>query len=117
MTTAEQVLILTIYVLATARVTRLINHDQVFNPARNRYLRIFSGHYLAAYFITCPWCVGLWASIIGAVVPVGLFGWSWWAVLPVGLAASMLIGVASPLSVDDEMKVIAEDDDDEDDAP
>jgi hypothetical protein len=36
-----------------------------------------------------------------AVLPVWVIGWPWWVFVPIGLACSQVIGMASPLSADD----------------
>lgn len=51
--------------LAAFRVTRLITDDTLTVPVRAWVALRFTGG-RAAYFITCPWCVGAWIS--GAVV-------------------------------------------------
>jgi hypothetical protein len=113
-------LILTIYVLAVARLTRLINADMVLDaprlaiaarerqhrsvaeglevdltqPKLHEYHRSLARRWQTAlYFVQCPWCVGMWLALAGAIVPIRLIGWPWWALFPVGLAASHLIGV------------------------
>lgn len=126
------ILALTVYVLAVARVTRLVNHDTVADPVRlfivGRARRaeaaaveaergdhpITTGlqrRRMARWntvfeFVGCPWCVGFWVSAAGAVPVVGLVGWSWWAVVPVGLACSHLVGVAAPLSADALIEIV-----------
>lgn len=113
------ILLLVLYVLAVARLTRLINADTILDrprlwiasKARSALLAVREAQSLgqtkraevlspsmrrwqtAMYFVQCPWCVGLWLSLAGAVVPVRLVGWPWWAVFPVALAASHLVGV------------------------
>jgi hypothetical protein len=96
-------LTLAIYVLACARVTRLINSDTILDPltvwlagrARNdeasRSERRRWGTVL--YFVECPWCVGMWVCLASGYVPVHLVGWPTWTLIPVGLAASHLVGV------------------------
>jgi hypothetical protein len=112
--------ILTIYVLAIARLTRLINADTILDaprlaiaarerqhrsvakglevdltqPKLHEYHRSLARRWQTAlYFVQCPWCISMWLALAGAIVPVRLIGWSWWALFPVGLAASHLIGV------------------------
>lgn len=53
--------------LATYRATRLINEDEILREPREIVLEKLydSKHPLAAkaaYFITCPWCVSIWAA-------------------------------------------------------
>jgi hypothetical protein len=45
------------------------------------------------YFLACPWCVSIWVAWGVGFVPVHLLGWPLWTVLPLGLAASHLVGV------------------------
>lgn len=57
-------------------------------------------------FAGCPWCVGWWVALAGAVGVVAVVGWPWWAVPAVALAASHLIGVAAPLSGDEDIEIV-----------
>jgi hypothetical protein len=96
-------LILAVYVLACARLTRILNGDTILDPVRlwiaGRSLDLDRsasekqrwGKLL--YWVECPWCAGLWICLLSAYLPVWLIGWPWWALFPVGLAASHLIGV------------------------
>jgi hypothetical protein len=99
------ILVLTIYVLAVARVTRLINYDAVLDRPRAAVVRFVRGNPTVVYFLTCPWCVGMWVALASAVLPVRLIGWPWWALLPVALACSHLVGLAAPLSADDDIEI------------
>lgn len=113
-------LILTIYVLAVARVTRLINADTILDRPRaaiatkaHDYQHILDARRAtedaaktiaywegcarrwstALYFVQCPWCVGMWLTLASAWAP--LYFWTNPIVQYVGvaLAASHLIGV------------------------
>jgi Protein of unknown function (DUF1360) len=125
-------LILTIWTLAAMRLTRLINGDTILDPLRakimarardaadeadraattgrpaDRLERRRRRADMIAYFIECPWCVGLWLCLLTAYLPVRLIGWPWWALLPVALAGSHLIGVCArfadtdPIEYEDE---------------
>ncbi|NOR03686.1 DUF1360 domain-containing protein [Mycolicibacterium fortuitum] len=121
------VLILVVYVLAVARITRLINYDTVLDWAR-LFVARRAGSALAAAeeaeaadqwtvgklhrkrqarwnilleFLGCPWCVGMWVALAAAVAVVHVLGWSWWALVPVALACSYLVGLVAPLSADE----------------
>jgi len=98
-------LVLIVYVLAVARITRFINYDALFDSLRNGYVRAFKGHPTALYFITCPWCVGMWVCFATAWIPIWHPENPIARYLGIALAASMLIGVATPLSEDDELDV------------
>jgi len=115
----NQILILSLYSLAVMRLTRLVNHDTVLDAVRLIPVRKVRAAQAAVaesarlgqaeraaifgatvrrwstvmYFLECPWCVGFWLSLATAVAPVRLIGWPWWAVIPVALAVSHLVGV------------------------
>lgn len=99
-------LVFLLYVLAVMRVTRLINFDTIMD-----WLHIGLGHKFGpgswqVEFAKCPWCIGMWVSLATAWAPL-LFA----PTLPVlhyvvlylivALAASMVTGLASPLSSED----------------
>lgn len=107
-------LVLAIYVFAVMRLTRLIIADTILDARRIAVARkardversaaerrrwvVFSD------FLACPWCVGMWLSLVGAIAAVLILGWPWWAFLPVGLACSQIIGMAAPWFQDDEIE-------------
>ena len=124
----ETLLVLGLYVLVAARLTRMVNYDTVGDPirlwiARQSSTALLHGSHLAdnaddavkwgrrsrrwnalADFLGCPWCVGLWISASLAPAAIHVIGWPWWtwAVLP--FAASHLVGafdrfVADPVAV------------------
>ena len=107
-------LVLALYLLSVMRVVRLITADTILdylriaierlarNPDYSPNRRSFWA--VVGEFFGCPWCVGMWLSVGGAVVPVLLLGWPWWSVLPLGLACSQLVGMAAPLYSDDEIE-------------
>ena len=98
------VLVLAVYVLAVMRLTRLINSDVVLDKLRIAIARRYGPGSTVVYFLGCPWCVGMWLSLAGAVPAVLILAWPWWVVLPLGLACSQLVGMAAPLSADDEIE-------------
>lgn len=127
-----QLLLLLAYPFAVARVTRLINADTITDwlrlwPARkvsaarkgmeNAVLR---GNQADAdsfgfrvrkwntlyEFLGCPWCIGMWAALATAWVP--LYG-SDVAVLQyitIALAVSHLIGVFARFADTDDMEIV-----------
>lgn len=64
-------LALLIYALAVARVTGLIVADTITEPVRDRVLNWLddtpgsAGEWFAS-LITCPWCAGMWVSLVAA---------------------------------------------------
>lgn len=85
-------LLVLLAVLATARVTRLVNADTILDGPRAWITRrLGSGHTLV-YFVQCPWCVSIWA---GAAVAAATYAWHAYGavqVLLLLLAASYVTG-------------------------
>lgn len=130
-TTGHAVLVLVIFVLAIARLTRLVNADKIASfvrlwpaskvrentLARNEAVAHGRGAEAARYarqeqrwagvyeFVQCPWCVGWWFALAGAYVPVWFIGWPWWAVFPVALATSHLVGVLARFADTEEIDI------------
>jgi hypothetical protein len=82
-----------VYVLAAARITRLITHDSLPPMARLRdYVLDRWGDDPWSELIVCPWCMGVWISI-GTTVVVStpadvVYRW-----VAVPLAMSMIVGL------------------------
>lgn len=102
-----------VYVLAVARIVRLVNYDAIFDRPRSAIVRLVRGNPLVVYFLTCSWCVGMWVCLATVWLPVYFSDNRLVAYLGFALAASMIIGLAAPLSADD--AVVVEDDGDDDD--
>lgn len=126
------VIVLTVYALAVARLTRLINADTILDKprlaiiTRARASRMDANEARALgqdvratllerraqrwatfnYFIQCPWCVGMWVGLLTAIVPVHLLDWPWWTWLPVALATSHLVGVCARFADTEEIEVL-----------
>jgi hypothetical protein len=99
-------IILTLYVLAVARVSRLITSDKLTEKWRYRFVASrFRRAYgpdpgaeqmaqppLLAYLAMCPWCISIWVGAVAAPV-VALWGRSPWVWAPAfALAASYVTG-------------------------
>jgi hypothetical protein len=104
MSLGYELLVLVIYVLAVMRLTRLINADTILDAPRIMLAKRYGPGSTIFYFLSCPWCVGMWLSLLLAIPTVSFLGWSWWTLIPVGLACSQLVGVAAPLYSDDEIE-------------
>jgi hypothetical protein len=79
--------------LAVARLTRFVTDDRIFLAPRAWLLRRLDENGLAAYFVTCPWCVSVWAGAVVAPAAV-LAGDSPWFVIPAAaLAFSYVAGL------------------------
>lgn len=90
-------LLLALYALSVMRLTRLINKDTVLDPIRIHIVRAFGEQSTLVYFLTCPWCVGMWLSIATAWVPILALDWDWWLYPLIALALSQIIGLAAAL--------------------
>lgn len=91
---------LLIYALAVARVTGLIVADSITEPIRDRIIEALDdrpatlGSALAT-LITCPWCAGMWVSLIAAPL-VWLWGDSPIMLIPaLALAFSQITGMTA----------------------
>ncbi|AVJ50122.1 hypothetical protein SEA_MEGATRON_7 [Mycobacterium phage Megatron] len=132
---ATLALALVILTLAVARVTRLVNSDKISDPIRvaiasrvrhhtliaaeaeahNQSQRAAEAHrrearWAGVYeFVQCPWCIGMWVSLGGAAVLVWVIKYSWtidwWALLPVALAVSHLVGVLARFADTEEIEI------------
>lgn len=95
-------LVLGMYVLVAARVTRLVNYDTVLDPVRLWVARRISvlqqvgspsRWRVVAEFMACPWCVGFWVSVFLAPAVVLILGWPWWSLAALPFAGSHLVGI------------------------
>lgn len=100
---ASTLLVLGIYVLAVMRLTRLVNADTILDPVRIRAARRYGPNSSLLDFLECPWCVGMWFSLLLAIPVVSFLEWPWWSLIPLGLACSQLVGMFAPLFNDDEI--------------
>lgn len=102
------VVMLVLTVLATARLTRLVTTDVLFDPPRHwatRQLlvykdsklkpplsRTFGFRYQLAYLIVCPWCVSMYT---GTAVAGAWWAWGetiWFTAVTLALTASYVTG-------------------------
>ena len=90
-------LVLSLFVLTVARLTRLVNADFILDPIRVRIADRRGPHSTLLYFLGCVWCVGLWLSLLLAIPTVAYLGWPWWSLLPLGLSASHIVGLLARL--------------------
>ncbi len=94
--------LLLIYALAVARVTGLIVTDSITEPVRDKIVaalddRPGTSGALVAELITCPWCAGMWVSLIAAPL-VWFWGESPVMLIPaLALAFSQVTGSISHL--------------------
>jgi len=80
--------------LATYRLTRLLTEDELTEPIRTWVWKNHSPEDTKlGYFVTCPWCVSIWAG--GAVVAARTLAPRPWALAARALSFSALTGLAS----------------------
>lgn len=129
---SHQILILVVYVLAVARVTRLINADTIMDwlraipmrrahDARQRmntarrsgqtdtavvFERASRRWSTVLYFLECPWCVGMWACLATAWIPMFAYDVLALQYLGIALAASHLIGIFAFAANTEEVGVV-----------
>lgn len=131
------VLLLTLYVLAVMRLTRLVNADKITDrlrlyPAARllaaqqlRRERLARGALVEAnelnsrimrwdkvvYYVGCPWCVGMWVAMGTAWAPLYLATNAVVQYVLVALAVSHLVGVFAVFSDTEDMEIVDGDDD------
>lgn len=99
-------LILGLWVLALARLTRLLIADEITDGIRARVFTRYGQHSRQGYFATCPWCVGLWLSLATTPYAIWLTGWSWWLYPLIAGAGSYVVGIfASRIEPDDDAEI------------
>lgn len=80
--------------LSTYRLTRLVIQDEITVDIRNKVFEKFPPHEnKIGYFLTCPWCVSIWAGA-GLIVLDTISPKTGAAVKNV-LAASAIAGIVS----------------------
>ena len=136
MALGREILIISTYLLAVARITRLINADTILDPlriipankshiARNTAndAKRSGQHSTAAlyavqarrwstllYFIECPWCVSIWVAFGTVWLPMFFADNRVVQYVGFALAASHLVGVFAFAADTEEMDVVEGDD-------
>lgn len=92
-----------VFALGCARATRLARVDRIFQRPRRALIMRHGEHSAVAYFLTCPWCISIWAGLLAAagfLLTVHARGWQWLLLVPLTLAYSYLAGLSSRLEGD-----------------
>lgn len=139
MSLGENVLVLVVYALAVMRITRLVNADKIMDKLRTypahklqqsrltmlearahgqtKRAEEFARKTLfwdkALYYVSCPWCVGMWVSLGTAWVPLYAASNPVAQYLAVALAVSHLVGVLARFADTEDIEIV--DDEDSDD--
>lgn len=96
------VLILIVWVLAVARLTRLVTRDKFpFEPFRKWATERLGTKSRLTYLVHCSWCTSIWIAFATAPAVVALSGVSWWWWPFLALAASYLTGMGTLLEFED----------------
>ncbi len=90
---AFTLLVLVLFTLTVARLTRLITTDKLLEPLRNWVTQKRGPDSQLTYLVHCTWCTSMWIAFAGAPFAVWLSGvdWSWTALI--ALAASHVTGL------------------------
>lgn len=87
------VLIAVLTIGLAARITRVLTVDRISLPIRQRIVVRLGPDHWFSYWVTCPWCLGLWvAAGVGAA---GYF-WGdqkWWVWVALAGTASYVTGL------------------------
>lgn len=94
------VLILVVWVLAVARVTRLLTRDKLTEPFRAWVLDRRGADSQVAYLVHCAWCSSVWIGFASAPAAVAAAGLSWWLLPVIALAGSHVVGMLSWLDTE-----------------
>lgn len=86
-----------LWVLALARLTRLVNADEITDPIRLAVMRKTGPESKWSYFLQCPWCVSMWLGLVTAGFPVWLTDSPWWFLPLLALAGSHVTGLMAQL--------------------
>lgn len=61
-------LLFVVLALGAARLTRLVNDDEIFSPVRRWAVRRWGEQGWVPYLLHCRWCAGLWVSALLCLV-------------------------------------------------
>ena len=98
-------LTLLLYLFSVARVTRLINADQITDPIRIKAANSRGVESNTYYFLTCAWCVSMWIGLATAWIPLVLTDLPLWLWPFLGLSVSQITGLAASLDGDDDSDI------------
>jgi hypothetical protein len=85
------VISLIVAALAVARVTRFLIEDRLSVKWRQWVVKRWGADSLPSYFVHCPWCMGMWMSLLA--VPAVLYPYQWVVAIYAVPAISMVTGL------------------------
>lgn len=83
-------LILGLWALSVARVSRLATVDKITEPLRAWVLDKRGRESSVTYLAYCPVCFSIWVAFASAPYVIVLNSWSWWLLPVVALAAAQI---------------------------
>lgn len=100
------VLVLVLYVLTTARLTRLVTTDKIGQPIRSWAVRRWPARPVpeswpedaprpqrwVPFLLHCAWCFGFWVALALVWPVLAVAGLPWWWFLGLVLACSYAVG-------------------------
>lgn len=99
-------LILGLWVVALARLTRFLIRDGITDFIRVWVFGRYGAHSMAGELAICPWCVGLWLSLASTPYVIWLTEWSWWLYPLIAGAGSYVVGIlAERVESDEDIEV------------
>lgn len=90
--TLSTLLTLAVYVLAAARLTRIVVSDKIGEPLRAATLARWGQDSMLNYLFWCSWCLGWWVCLVLAFPAALVAGLPWWMGFGLWPAGSYLVG-------------------------
>jgi hypothetical protein len=90
--TLATLLTLAVYVLAAARLTRIVVTDKIGEPIRKAIHDRFGGDSMITYLAFCPWCLGFYVCGLLAFPTALVAHLPWWFGFGLWVAGSYLVG-------------------------
>lgn len=92
-TTFTTVLVLAVYVLTAARLTRIVTMDKIGEPIRQAAINRFGDESMLTFGVFCSWCFGWWVCLVLAFPAALVAGLPWWMGFGLWPAGSYVVGV------------------------
>lgn len=86
-------LMLALYVLTVARVSRLLTADKVTDWIREWLIQWRGIDSMSAYLFHCRWCMSIWVAFATAPAVVYFTHLDWWLIPLLAFPASHLTGL------------------------
>lgn len=100
------------WVLALARLTRLVVKDRITEIFRETVFAKYGEESLLGYFLICPWCMSVWFGVFTAPYLIWITGISWWTYPIIVAAGSYVVGLSAENLEEEGDDIVIEEDDD-----